>query len=280
MDPIELMYSSEDEIPEAVRPLYTETDGSWNLTGVRGMKTQADIDRLNSALVKERDEHKATKGRLSPFTELGELDDIRSRLERLPELEAAAEGNLDEAKLAEMAAKRAEPIINREVGKLQRQLETTVAELTEARALNEKFETQNTRRSISDAIREAAAAEGVKLRPEAVDDAIMHGMALFEVTDDGVYTRAESPVGAGIDAKSWLLSLTSTKPHWFPSSAGGGARSGGGGGIANNPWSGDNWNLTKQAQFVREHGMERARVVARSVGSDVGATRPRPKPAR
>jgi len=83
----------------AFHSLYTEqSDGSFLLTGVEGMKTQSDIDKVTQALIKERGDHKATKAK---FELLGDQDpvDLLAQLDRIKELEAAAGGKIDETEL-------------------------------------------------------------------------------------------------------------------------------------------------------------------------------------
>lgn len=52
--------------------------------------------------------------------------------------------------------------------------------------------------------------------------------------------------------------------------------------VADNPWDADNWNLTKQGQFISQHGNALAHAFAANAGSAVGATQPRviPVPGR
>jgi hypothetical protein len=72
-----------------------------------------------------------------------------------------------------------------------------------------------------------------------------------------------------------LKDMQDKAPHWWPASVGGGARGGsGGGGARSNPWLKDNWNLTKQGAYLREHGEEKARAMAESAGVSLGSTRP------
>ena len=39
---------------QGMEGLYTEKEGKWHLTGIKGMKTQADIDAVKATLDKER----------------------------------------------------------------------------------------------------------------------------------------------------------------------------------------------------------------------------------
>lgn len=55
---IELEYDGVDSIPEmSVKELFTEKEGKMVFTGIEGMKTQKDVDSLQEALRKERNDH-------------------------------------------------------------------------------------------------------------------------------------------------------------------------------------------------------------------------------
>jgi hypothetical protein len=45
-----------------------------------------------------------------------------------------------------------------------------------------------------------------------------------------------------------------------------------------NPWTRDNWNLTKQGEYIQKEGMAKAETMARAAGSTVNAVHP-PKAA-
>ena len=45
--------------------------------------------------------------------------------------------------------------------------------------------------------------------------------------------------------------------------------------VADNPWDGDNWNLTAQGHFISEHGMKIAEAFAINAGSKIGDLKPR-----
>ena len=62
---LELFYNSADEIPDGYAGLYTEKDGKWHLTGVKGMKTETDTLKLSKSLREEREAHKKTKDKLA-----------------------------------------------------------------------------------------------------------------------------------------------------------------------------------------------------------------------
>lgn len=264
-------YDKQDEIPEQYRDLFSEKAGKWELTGVSGIKTQADVDRVSEALRKEKADHKKAQEQLKAWVDLGELDDVQGRLAKVTELEAASNGKLDETAI--------EKVLKVRMGPVEKQLKTLAAERDALKAQNEEFSGRERRRTVHDAIRKAAELE--KLRPEAIEDALVLGERVFEVAENGeVTTRDGVGVTPGLQAKDWLGEIRDKRPHWWPGSTGGGATgSGPRSGVptgADNPWSAEGWNLTKQGQVLRELGTAKAEAYAKAAGTAVGAGRPRP----
>lgn len=281
---LKTIYDTAEEIPEGYAELYTERNGKWELTGVQGVKTQADIDRVQSALVKERNDHKLVKTAFAPFESLGlDPDAIHAQAAELEETKAQLaaikkDGTIDETKLEPIIAariKQAVAPLERDKGNIERKLEATtklVAEKDgEVASLRTSITTGNIERSIRD------AAVGAAIYPTAVSDAVLQGSRVFEMTEDGrIITKDVPGVVPGLSPKEWFADMQKSAPHWWPQSVGGGSKGGGSGplGRANNPWSKEAWNMTKQGAYIREHGEEKAKVLAESVGSHVGATKP------
>lgn len=44
--------------------------------------------------------------------------------------------------------------------------------------------------------------------------------------------------------------------------------------FAENPWAEEFWNLTRQGEFIKRHGVEVAKTKARAAGTRLGAPRP------
>ena len=109
----------------------------------------------------------------------------------------------------------------------------------------------------------------------------MRGSQMFELTDDGrVITKDGKGVTPGLTPTEWLKDEIERSPHWWPTSVGGGAQGGAGsrGGTyagANNPWSKDGWNVSKQGEVVKALGATKAAEVAALVGSKLGDTKPK-----
>lgn len=269
-------YDKQEDIPEAHRELFSERNGKWELTGVTGIQTQANVDRLERTLANERAATKDAKDKLAEWTALGESpDDVRKRLDEIDELELKAKGKPDQAELDELRGKwekRAKAPLELEISRLTK-------ERDELKASNEEHIGRDRQRKIHDAIRSAATE--AKLRPEAIDDALVLGERIFDVAEDGsVVTKDQVGVAPGLQPKDWLGEIRDRRPHWWPGSIGTGAPgSGGRGGFpagADNPWSAAGWNLTKQGSYVREHGLEKAEAMAKAAGTQFGGGPPKP----
>lgn len=278
---LKTVYATAEEIPEGYADLYTEKNGQWELTGVIGVKTQADIDRINAALVKERKDHKAAKEDLKRFEGV-DLDQIEANASALEEAKAQLEainkdGRVDETKLEPIIAarlKQAVAPLERDKVNLERKLEALNKTVADKDGENNNLRMTITTGNVERAIRDAAAE--AKILTTAIFDAVRYGKDVFEVTEDNrVITKDVAGVVPGLTPKEWFKDMLEKSPHWWPTSVGGGANGGRGPtGRASNPWSKEGWNITKQGAYVTEHGIDKAKTAAESVGSKIGATKP------
>jgi len=286
MPEIRTSYNSLDDVPESVedfRDLFTEKDGKVVLTGIAGLKTQEDVDRINEGLRKEKNDHKATKAKLSAWSEIGEdPEKVAESLARIPELETAAKGKLDDADIDKIANERAERIAKSRISPLERDVKALTTERDELLEQRDTLAGEKKRRTIHDLTRKALMDS--KALPEAHDDALFQAERLFEIREDdgAVVTRDGVGVTPGIDPATWLAEIQDKKPHWWPGSVGGNAKgSGGGGGFSGkNPWSADGWNMTEQGRIVREKGKDTADKMAKAAGTTVGGPKPAPRAAQ
>lgn len=273
MDPLELTYDTMDAIPEAFRPLYAEKDGKAVLTGINGMKTNQDVLNVQEALRKERADHAAAKEALKPWKTFGDdPTELQTKLDRIAELEAAAGGKLDEAKIQEMVDAR----LGQKTAPLERQLKDSTTRIGELETENGALKNTLVTRDRNDAVR--AVATEMKVLPTAIADVeLVAGMFLERDETSGEFiVKADAKgVTPGADVKQFLKEMQTQRPHWWPQSQGGGAGGGKGFGDSDeNPWSSKGWSLTKQGQYVKEHGMAKAQEAAKAAGSAIGATRP------
>jgi hypothetical protein len=264
---LEMSYASESEIPSEYVGLFTQQGSKWVLTGVNGVKSQTDVDRLQESLRKEREDHKAAKTALAAFNGLS-AEEVLEKLDRIAELEAANGGKLDETKINEIVEARLKARlapVERERDKLKQELQETSGKVVE---LTAKEKT----RIIHDHIRKAAGSS--KMRETAVEDALMLGERILDVDDQGnVTTRDNVGVTPGLSAEVWLTELQDKRPHWWPESSGAGAKGGNGGGAGTNPFSNEHWNMTEQGRIFKENPAK-AEQLAKSAGTKVGGGRP------
>lgn len=278
---LKTVYDNQEDIPAGYEALYSERNGRWELTQIEGVKTPADVERVQTALNKERGEHKATKQALEKFGDLNP-DEVHTTLERVPELEAQLEaakkgGKLEGEELEKIVTAR----INQATGPLAREKQTLERKLLEKDKLitdkdseNANLRTTITAGNIDQAVR-AAAIES-KMTVTAIPDALIRARSAFEITEDGkVITKDGTGYTPGLSPKEWVKEMQEQAPHWWPASQGGGANGGGAnGGKTTNPWMKANWNITAQGQYVKQHGVAKAEEAAKQAGSTLGATKP------
>lgn len=239
-------------LPEAVQALYTPKDGKYILAGVQGVKTEDDVNRVMEALNKERNDHKATKERWRALQDYAP-DEILSALDEASRLKqkASKEGTDDSLKLAP----------------LQREKERLSNELLQAQNMIEQFKAREKERVISDAVRRAGTE--LKMRPTAIEDALLLAKLTFDVDDNGkVFTKQDGANIGGLEPSAWLSEMQQARPHWWPDNIGGGATGGNGAGfVHNNPWKKESLNLTQQGEIFKANP-----TLARQLAAAAGVT--------
>jgi hypothetical protein len=274
---LKAIYDSIDDIPDTVedfRSLFVERDGRYELAGLSGVKSQADVDRLQKALLAEREAVKSVKERLKPWQEL-DYDEVMAKLDRLPELEAAAAGKLDDSAIEEIAARRVEGAVRSKLAPVERELKSARSELEELRAEREVLVRERQSRQREDQLRPLLSKANVL--PEHWEDVLMYAERHLEQLDDGSWVARDAVgVTPGLGPAEWLAEMLERRPGWLPANVGGGARgSGAAGGVSNNPWSAAHWNMSEQGRILREKGREYADRLASAAGTKVGGVKPR-----
>lgn len=257
-----------DGLSEDISALYTEKNGKFELTGVSGVKTTADVQRLQQALENERTNHAQTKEGLTVWGEL-KHEDVVAQLDRIPELEAAAAGKLDESAIEEMVERRLAGTLASRTAPMERQIQALTKERDTLAETNGKYAARESRRTIHDTV--GAVLRDAKVIEHARDDALLQAERLFKVTKDETTGQIQVLAEDGTSPKDWIADIQAkqSKPHWWGPTTGGGANPGGGGnplGGGNNPFSKDHWNMTRQGALIREKGMEHADRLAKAAG--------------
>lgn len=263
-----MVLDSLEGLPEDVAKEYVERDGKFHIQ-VEGMKTQADIDRVTSSLNAARTEATTLKSRLALLGDR-KVEDVVTLLDRIPELEAAAEGKLDETKINDIVEVR----LRTKTAPLERELGTLKTELAEKNSLIDQLQGKEKTRTLHEQIR--AAAREAKVLDPAMEDALLLGERVFELDDSGnAVVKEGSGFTAGLQPKDWFSDLQTKRPHWWGESVGGGAggNRGGGGGPDGNPWTAEHWNMTEQGKILTSN-RARAEQLAKAAGTTIGGQKP------
>lgn len=264
-----------DELDESLHEHYKLDEKSkkyvLDLEGFDGLPA---VRKLKDESAQHRIKAKTATDQLATFSALGDLDTVRAQLDRIPELEAAAEGKLDEGKINGIVETR----IKTKLAPLERERDQLKTQLTEKDEQIKTYTAAETRRKVTGAVNKAARE--LKVVDSAVEDVELYAERLFEITEDGnVVTKDGVGATPGLSPKAWLEDMQARRPHWWGPSAGGGASGngkGGGGMGGPNPWSNEAWSLTEQGKILTADRAKAERL-AKAAGTSIGGKRPAPK---
>ena len=200
------------------------------MTGVKGIKTVADVGRVQGALDKERTAHRTAAAALKLFGDIP-AEGLAGKLQELAKLQIT-KGVVDDSTMEATIAARVKLTEDEFAQKLEKA--TTALAERDATILGHTEKAQRT--AINDALR-TAAGELKITAPGIQDDILMHSGA-FSVTESGaVVTNDANGVTPGQTPKDWLSKQLEGKSHWAPTNTPGRARSGtGGGGKGDESW--------------------------------------------
>lgn len=234
--PLKLTLEKLDDVPEALREHYTESDGAYTLA-VEGVKPLEDFNRVYGSLEKERGDHKATLEKLKAFNGKTPADLLKLET-KLLELEAAGGGDLSDEKVEQLVKQRLLPFEHKET-----QAEAKIAELT---GELEQMKSQAVAMQRKDAV---ISAIGDKVRPEFHKDLIYR--AERELSFNADLNDFTDSIGSSL--ADWTARQLRETPSWVIPSNGAGAKGGQGAPQSNdNPWlKGASFNLTKQGEILR-----------------------------
>ena len=263
------VYEKAEDVPEALKDEYKEVGGKWviDLDNVDALPTVAALKNENA---QRRISEKNATTKLKLF---GDLDPatVQAQIARIPELELAADGKIDDKKLDKLVDAR----LASKVGPIQLELDRTKTDLTEAQKALDEFRTKDKTRTIHDTVRSAATK--AKVRPEALEDALMLAERVMDVDESGrVVTKDNVGFTPGVDPTVWFTEVQPKRIHWWGETVGGGAGGSGNGSSTANPFANETWNLTEQGRIVTANP-ERANQLARAAGTTVGGGKPPPK---
>lgn len=265
-----------EDVAEGLRQFYAERNGKFELK-VEGMKTEADVARVQTALDKERTDHTKTKAEFKvvkdKVTEFGELDPhtVAEQLAELATLKATAGDKPDQAKIDALVTSRVEAGVRAKVVPLERSLKEANDKLAASETKIGEFTTKDTNRTIDDAVRDAAVA--AKVAPAALNDFIALSRSNFVVGEDGKVVTKD-----GLDPKTFVGDQKQARAYlWAPATGAGANGNNGGVDGGKNPFARDTWNMTEQGNLVKTDRPAAERL-ATAAGTTIGGGMP-PAPA-
>ncbi len=228
-----------DNVDEGHHDLYTASaDGkSFALTGVIGMKTQADIDKLQTSLTASRNDTKAVQAKLSVFADVNS-ETIADDLQELATLRIT-EGKVDNEKFMEQVDGKVKILM----GPHDREMKLLQESNTALSDTNTKLNNAATTRFVQDDANKAMDA--LKLTdPGSREDAMLHMMGQFTKDEHGQVLNAE-----GLTTVEWLTAKQSTRGRWWGNTDPDGGLGGKGKHQGANPFTRENWNMGEQAKL-------------------------------
>lgn len=266
---LELQYASAEDIPSGFESLYTEKDGKFLLTGVKGLAgLNTEKATLKRSLDAEREAHKNTKAKLTEAntsieTLTTERDEARVTAE-------ATGGKPDQAKIDELVAAK----VKLATAPLERKLQAAESRATEFEGKFNEAVTRERQGSIKGVLSKAAL--DAKMDPASVDLFVQLAMPDFDLTEAGApVARENARYAVGGDPNAYLGEFKSKHPNFWPENVSGGARGGGGTvSAADNPYTHGGWNVTKQLAIPEDQG----RKLAKAAGVDFDHPKRPPAP--
>ena len=233
----------------------TTTDGS------------AELARLRKALATERAARKAAESEVAKWRDIGDSpDDIAQKLDRMPELEAAAEGKGG----SEAIEKAVHAKLQAAVAPHERKARQLAQQLKELEATRDELTGKVQSFTIESAVSKLV---GDQIRPEARGDVVkLLSQSLMVDADGEVIGKDGQPVD-----QVWSEFFAPRAGYLGVTSTGGGARGQTKpvGSSKVNPWARETWSPSQQADIQAANPQE-AIGLAQSVGSSLGAMQPPP----
>lgn len=264
-----------DDLDPSLHDHYKKDDKSGKyVLDLEDTESLPRVSQLKNENAQWRIKHKDVSTKLQTFSALGDLTEVQAKLDRIPELEAAAEGKLDETKINGLVEAR----LKTKLAPIERERDQYKTKVTELEGTVQEYTAKERQRMIGDSVR-TAIGRSQGFNSHAVEDAIVFAERHLHVDEDGsVVTKEGVGVTPGVDAVVWLQEMQSKKPHWWGTTQGGGAQGNGKGGGAGgvNPFTHENWSLTEQGKLIKEN-RARAEQMAKAAGTTIGGGRPAPR---
>ena len=284
-NPLPYIVPTLEEIPESIQDYYVESeDGASYRLLVNDVVQKNKFDEFrnnNTNLNKEKAE---LERQLTVYRTINEdADQLRRDYEELGKLRQRVKdkdliAQTDFEKAVEMRTAEMKSATEGQIRALSEALNKTAGERDSAIRENEQIIIS---RAITDAALAANAVPGAI--PDILDRAHRDGWTLNDRKQPIMIRNGEIVFGEnGVDPltpKEWSTrSLRDSAPWFFNQASGMNAQGAHIVGTNINPWTADNWNLTKQSEYISKEGMAKAEIMAQVAGSSVNAVHPPKRP--
>jgi hypothetical protein len=223
------VFDSLEQIPEPLRQ-FAKAEGEKVQINLVPQDKLDEFRDTNIALVKERDELKATVETLAPI--VGEdpaafsadLNELRATAQRVKD------GSLtDSRKIEEEVIRRTEDMKK----SLEEQIRTAQKEGSNWKTKAGEIEATYKRTLVSSAIKDAAIDPESGVSPAAIGDILARAANVWRASDDGKVVAYQGDLqlygadgGSPLTPKEWIAKLKDEAPHYFKGTQGGGAGGG------------------------------------------------------
>lgn len=263
----ELIYDTQDAVPEPIRSIAAEKDGKWAVNVVPKAELD-DFRNRNIEISRDRDAKTGLLGRLQ--TDAGfdpeKVDDFITGITELRTLKQ----QVDDGKLVADTSLAA--AVEAKTGEMKRGYEHQISTLTNTNTSlvgeNEKLKGNLNRSIVDRELMMAINNDKSGALPEATRQILREAYDVFTVNEHGELVAKDNKgnIIYGADGATpispidWLKKLEETSPFFFKASQGGGA--GGGGGTGGGPLTPAQiaaMTPEQKMNYGREHGMNGAR---------------------
>lgn len=206
------VYDKAEDIPEALKEFFKEVDGK-HLLQAEGMKTQSDIDNLQEALRKEREDHAAEKLKVKDAQ--AELNQAKDKLTVLEKSGGKTDDDREPTN-AEML----------ELLQLRRDVEALTADRDKLKVDYDGLSSEVTTNQVKAELRKEFAKH---IRSEALEREVEIAASKFVISDGKALTSADLGSNGGLTAEAFATNVVKEQPFLAVPSNSGGAKGGQGG---------------------------------------------------
>lgn len=272
---LKFKYKKKEDIPEGYEKLYTEKDSEWVFTAISSLKTDEDVQALQTANRNERELHDETKLKLRKYTDIVSEEGLETLQKDIDDLEDFRESgdpehkNNPDAKFTQQDIDiTVEKELKRSTRESERALKVATDSNVELTAENETLKTNHRTSVIKDAVVLGSAETG--LLSGTMEDIQEIALRICEVTDEGkVVVKEGNGDISGLDISTVLKEeWPDKKPYFYEASKSGGGKGGTDTNFnGDNPFHKDSINLTNQSKMIKDTPEKAKRAIIATGGS-------------